>query len=84
MEKDKGEYEFYSNEMKQIAVSKNPNIKVEKDYIVIQNEDEKMYFDNSGKEIKDISGLKRENYPDKIGDYSKEQITVENVYYVKK
>ena len=28
--------------------------------------------------------LKKENYPDKIGDYSKEQVTVENVYYIKK
>ena len=34
--------------------------------------------------IRNISKLKKENYPDKIGDYSKEQVTVENVYYIKK
>ena len=85
VEKGQNTSEFYSSEMKEIAKIEKPGVQTENDdYIVIIDNEEKMYFDNNGNKIQDISKLKKENYPDKIGDYSKEQVTVENVYYIKK
>ena len=76
--------EFYSVEMKKIEEVEKPSVFVEDDYIVVASGDKKIYLDNDGKVIEDTSNLKRESYPDIIGDYNKEQVTVENVYYVKK
>ena len=85
VEKGQNISEFYSSEMKKIISIEKPNIQTEnEDYIIINNNDEKIYFDNNGNKIEDISNLKKENYPDKIGDYFKQQVTVENVYYVRK
>ena len=85
VEKGQEESEFYSVEMKEMAKMERPNIQTENDeYTIISNINQKMYFDNNGNKIEDISNLKKENYPDKIGNYEKEQVTVENVYYVKK
>ena len=85
VEKGQNTSEFYSSEMKEIAKIEKPGVQTENDdYIVIIDNEEKMYFDNNGNKIQDTSKLKKENYPDKIGDYSKEQVTVENVYYIKK
>ena len=71
--------------MKEFIKVEKPSVQTEnEDYIIIKSNDEKKYFDNNGNEIKDISNLKREDYPEKIGDYYKEQVTIENVYYVKK
>ena len=76
--------EFYSVEMKKIEEVEKPSVFVEDDYIVVASGDKKIYLDNDGKVIEDTSNLKRESYPDIIGDYNKEQVTVENVSYVKK
>ena len=76
--------EFYSSDMKEILKMSKPNIQMEDDYIVVSNDEEKQYLDNNGNIIQDISNLKQPNYPNEIGDYKKEQITVENVYYIKK
>lgn len=85
VEKGQNTSEFYSSEMKEIAKIEKPGVQTENDdYIIIIDNEEKMYFDNNGNKIQDTSKLKKENYPDKIGDYSKEQVTVENVYYIKK
>ena len=85
VEKGQNTSEFYSSEMKEIAKIEKPGVQTENDdYIIIIDHEEKMYFENNGYEIQDTSKLKKENYPDKIGDYSKEQVTVENVYYIKK
>ena len=85
VEKGQNINEFYSSEMKEIIKVEKPEIRSEnEDYIIIIDNEEKMYFDNNGNKIQDLSNLKKENYPDKIGDYSKEQVTIENVYYVKK
>ncbi len=62
---------------------KNANISIEEDYRIVSNEDEKMYIDNSGKLSTSTEGLKKEKYPSQIGDYKKEQYTIENIYYVK-
>ena len=85
VEKGQNTSEFYSSEMKEMVKIEKPGVQTENDdYIVIIDNEEKMYFDNNGNKIQDTSKLKKENYPDKIGDYSKEQVTVENVYYIKK
>lgn len=76
--------EFYSSEMKQVVSVEKPNIQTEDDYIIIINDEEKTYLDNNGNKIQDISTLKQADYPDEIGNYKKLQVTVENVYYVKK
>lgn len=85
VEKGQSANEFYSSEMKEFIKVEKPSVQTENaDYIIIKSNDEKKYFDNNGNEIKDVSNLKRENYPEKIGDFEKEQVTIENVYYVKK
>ena len=76
--------EFYSSDMKKVLEISKPNIQMEDDYIVVSNDEEKQYLDNNGNIIQDINNLKQPNYPNEIGDYKKEQITVENVYYIKK
>ena len=76
--------EFYSSDMKEVLEISKPNIQIEDDYIVVSNDEEKQYLDNNGNIIQDTNNLKQPNYPNEIGDYKKEQITVENVYYIKK
>ena len=75
---------FYSQDIKEVARTKNSGIQIEDDYIVITDGNDKIYLDNNGGKIADTSNVKKNNYPDMIGEYSREQITVENVYYVKK
>ena len=70
--------------MKKTLTANMPNIQVQDDHIVVVSDCKKDYLDNDGNLIQDISGLKKESYPDTIGDYNKVQVTVENVYYVKK
>lgn len=75
--------EFYSIEMKKITTMSNINIQTQEDYIIISNEDQQMYLNSDGDTIKDPSKLKATIFPDKIKDYQKKQITVENIYYTK-
>lgn len=81
---DTDKSEFYSSDMKPIVTISKPNIQVEKDYVILSNGDEKTYVDENGNVVQDISKLKSASFPDEIGEYKKEQITVENVYYRKK
>lgn len=75
---------FYSSDMKEILKISKPNVQIEEGYIVVSNDEEKQYLDDNGNIIQDVDSLKQSNYPNEIGDYKKEQITVENVYYIKK
>lgn len=84
VEKGGNTSEFYSLDMKKTLTANMPNIQVQDDHIVVVSDCKKDYLDNDGNLIQDISGLKKESYPDTIGDYNKVQVTVENVYYVKK
>ena len=84
VENDQNTSEFYSSEMKNVLTEKVSNIQIEDDYVVVIGDDKKDYLDNDGNLIQDISGVKKESYPDTIGDYNKVQVTVENVYYVMK
>ncbi len=79
-----GVSEFYSETMKKILEIENPNISAQEDYVIISNEQNKTYLDNIGNIINDISNLKKENYPNQIGELQREQITIEDIYYVKK
>ena len=84
VEKEDNKSKFFSSEMKETASCERPNIQVEEEYVIISNDEEKIYLDNKGNKIEDTTKLKRESYPDKIGDYNKVQVTIENVYYIKK
>ena len=67
---------------------KNSKINNETDFIKIYNDKEEKYFNNEGVEIyKDDEKIKNvdlERLPETIGDYIKNQYSLENVYYVKK
>ena len=83
VEKNTGINEFYSANMEKVLDISKANIQIQNDYVVILNNEEKFYLDNDGNKIEDTSNLKRADFPEKIGDYKKEQITIENVYYIK-
>lgn len=76
--------DFYSEKMEKEYSMEKPNISIQDDYIIITNENNTAYLDNNGNKIEDITTLKKEDYPSKIGEYEKEQLTTENIYYVKK
>ena len=76
--------EIYSKELKNVLTMQDANISIQEDYIIVSNQDKIMYLDNDGNIINDTAKLKKENYPKKIGDFEKEQTTIENIYYVKK
>ena len=63
---------------------KKANINILEEYIIVSNEIEKVYLDNKGNIIKDTTKLKQINNPEKIGEYEKEQFSIEKIYYVKK
>lgn len=76
--------EIYSNNIECVLKIENPSVSIQDDYVIISDNENKTYLDNNGNRIEDITKLKKENYPSKIGEYEKEQITTENIYYVKK
>ena len=76
--------EIYSKDLKNVLTMKDANISIQEDYTIVSNQDEIIYLDNDGNIINDITQLKKENYPKQIGEYKKEQTTIENIYYVKK
>lgn len=75
--------EFYSENMEKVAEVQNANVKTGEDFVIISNGEKNIYLSNSGSIIEDTSNLKNTTFPDKIGEYKKEQITIENVYYIK-
>lgn len=79
-----GTSEFYSEKMEKVLSMENVNISLQNDYIIITNENDKKYLDNSGNIVEDVAKLKKEDYPNSIGEYEKEQTTIENICYVKK
>ena len=75
---------IYSVKFENTLTMKNANINRQEDYIIVLNENEKVYLDNYGNIINDTTIIKSVNNPDKIGEYEKEQISVEKIYYIKK
>ena len=84
VEENSDETEFYSQEIKKVAKVKRPNIQIQDDYILISNDEEQVYLDNFGNHIQNTKKLKNAAFPENIAEYRKEQVTLENVYYVKK
>ena len=76
--------EFYSEKIEKVLSMENANVSIQNDYIIITNENDKKYLDNSGNIVEDVAKLKKEDYPSNIGEYEKEQTTIENICYVKK
>lgn len=76
--------EFYSEKIEKVLSMENANVSIQNDYIIITNENDKKYLDNSGNIVEDVANLKKEDYPNRIGEYEKEQTTIENICYVKK
>ena len=75
--------EIYSEEMKNILKLQNASIEIQKEYIIVSNSDTKIYLDNSGNKIENITDLKNTDFPDTIGEYKKQQTTLEMIYYTK-
>ncbi len=75
--------EFYSENMEKVLSVSNANVELQDDFIIISNDEKKQYLDNTGKILNDTSKIQNINLPDKIGEYNRIQITVENVYYAK-
>ena len=85
---DKKTTYIYSNTLKEICKMKDANINNETGFMKIYNEKEEKYFDNDGNEISgDDEVIKETDYiqmPNNIGEYTKIQYSLEDVYYVKK
>ena len=81
--KGSSKIEFYSQDIKQVLTMEKPQIQTQDEFLIISNDTEKVYLDNNGEIIKDTSSLKNAGFPEKIGDYKKEQVTIETVYYSK-
>ena len=79
-----GNTSIYSAKFENKLTMKNANINNQNSYLIVSNENEIVYLDNSGNIIEDISSIKQTNNPDKIGEFEKEQVSVEKIYYVKK
>ncbi len=75
--------EFYSENIENVLSVSNANVELQDDFIIISNDEGKQYLDNTGKIMDDTSKIQNINLPDKIGEYKRIQITVENVYYEK-
>lgn len=80
---DSNKVEFYSQEMKKVCEVEKPNIEIKKDFVIISNESEKKYLDNNGNEIEKIDEIENSTFPESIGEYKKQQVTIDTVYYVK-
>ena len=81
---EEGNTLIYSVRFENTLAMKNANINRQEDYIIVSNENEKVYLDNNGNIINDTTNIKQVNNPDKIGEYEKEQISIEKIYYIKK
>ena len=81
--KDTNTSEIYLEDMQEIISMENANISIYDEYIIISNKNEKIYIENNGRINNDSESLKNITYPDRIGDYNKEHIYMEEVYYIK-
>ena len=79
---------IYSSELKNICDLKNVSIDIQDEYLIVYNDDEKIFIDNSGYIISEDSDIVKDSkvqvLPSKIGDYDKIQYSLEDAYYMKK
>ena len=83
VEKQTNMTEIYSENMEKVLEMNEPNIQIQDEYIIVSNEDKKVYIDKTGNIIEDTSNLGKTIFPDKIGEYTKNQVSLENIYYSK-
>ena len=83
MNAETGVTEIYSQDMQIAIQTQDNNIQIQDDYIIVSDSEKQTYLDNNGTVIQDTSTLKKTGFPDTIGEYTKQQITIENVYYEK-
>lgn len=83
MDAETGMTEIYSQDMQIATQTQDNNIQIQDDYIIVSDSEKETYLDNNGTIIQDTSSLKKTGFPETIGEYKKEQITIENVYYEK-
>ena len=81
MDAETGMTEIYSQDMQIATQTQDNNIQIQDDYIIVSDSEKETYLDNNGTIIQDTSSLKKTGFPETIGEYKKEQITIENVYY---
>ena len=64
---------------------KSATIQNEEDFVKIYNKKEKVFLDKDGNKIEENSEVVKNNLekklPEKIGDYKKQQITLDEVFY---
>ena len=78
----------YSSVLEEVVSMKDASIQNEDNYIKIYNKNEEKYLDKDGNIIDSESEIVKNNLkrklPEKIGEYKKQQISLDDVYYEKK
>lgn len=75
--------EFYNSKIQKVLEVKEPKIQTKENFIFILAEEQKTYLDNSGNKIEDITNIKDSILPEKIREYTKKEISNDNIYYSK-
>lgn len=79
--------EIYSSNLEVICKVENATIYNENGYIEILNDKEVIYVDEEGKIIdadtEEFKKLISKNFPDKVGEYIRIQLSIDNIYYEK-
>ncbi len=75
--------EFYNEKIQKTLEVMSPSIQVQKDYIIVSNDEQTIYLDISGNKIQDTSNIGDAILPESIGEYKKVQLTIDSVYYTK-
>lgn len=76
---------IYSSKLEEVVSMKSATIQNEEDFVKIYNKKEKVFLDKDGNKIEENSEVVKNNLekklPEKIGDYKKQQITLDEVFY---
>lgn len=80
---ESGITEIYSGNMEKVFEAEQPNIQIQEEYIIISHNGETIYLDTDGNKIQDSTKLKQTILPEKIGEYTRKQETIEDIYYSK-
>ena len=81
------ETEIYSSNLELACTMEDATIDNKSDYIIVYNDEERLYFDNNGNKINEdseiIKNAKTQTLPEKIEGYKKVQYSLDNAYYIK-
>ncbi len=81
--KETNKTEFYQTKMQKVLEIDSPSVQAQDEFIVISTAQERIYLDKNGNKIEDKSKIQQENLPEKIGEYTKKQVTIDSIYYSK-